>query len=134
MLFSPPVISDPSEAVLIVDDDRMVLEMLAHAFAKFGFKVFRAHNGSEAWNLYNNEKIHLVLTDIQMPEMDGKELSRRIRSCSQHTKIVVMTGGAGDAAMELITDGTADHFFPKPLKISDICSMLPHRPERMQQV
>jgi DNA-binding NtrC family response regulator len=56
-----------------------------------------------------------------MPLMDGKELSKRIRNQSTKTKIAVMTGGETDLASELIQNGIADYFFPKPFDIKSIC-------------
>jgi DNA-binding NtrC family response regulator len=124
MLFCPPATSEPTKSVLIVDDDQMIIELLALVFEKFGLKVFNAKNSFDAWNLYNNEKIDLVLTDIQIPTMDGKELSRRIRNNSAHTKIAVMTGGESDKATELLKDGTVDFFFPKFFNVDNICRIL----------
>ena len=121
MLFAPPTFKGPSKSVLIADDDAMIVDLLAFGFEKHGFKVFKAENGLDAWNLFNNEPVDIVLTDIQMPKMDGKELTIRIRNQSQHTKIAVMTGGEIDVAAELVQAGTADYFFQKPFDIMTIC-------------
>jgi len=121
MLFSPPTFNGPPKSVLIADDDEMIVDLLAFGFEKQGFTVFKAQNGLDALNLFNREQIDFVLTDIQMPEMNGVELSEHIRSQSPVTKIAVMTGGEIDAASKLIRNGTADYFFPKPFDIKSIC-------------
>lgn len=121
MLFAPPIFKGPSKSVLIADDDAMIVDLLAFGFEKHGFKVFKAENGLDAWNLFNNEPVDIVLTDIQMPGINGKELSIRIRNQSPHTKIAVMTGGEIDVAAELVQAGTADYFFPKPFDLKTIC-------------
>ena len=54
-------------------------------------------------------EIDIVLTDIRMPEIDGTELSHRIRNQSPCTKIAVMFGGDADVATELMNNGTVDY-------------------------
>jgi DNA-binding response OmpR family regulator len=90
----------------------------------FGFQVFEVDNGIDAWNTFQKEQIDVVLTDINMPGLDGKELSHRIRNQSPSTIIAVMTGGAYDVATDLIEDGTVNYFFPKPLKLIELCKSL----------
>jgi DNA-binding response OmpR family regulator len=121
MLFSPPTINGTPKAVLIADDDAMIVDLLAFGFEKHGFTVFKAQNGLDALNLFDSEQIDFVLTDIQMPKMDGKELSKRIRNRAPDTKIAVMTGGKIDVASELLQSGTADYFFSKPFDITNVC-------------
>ena len=107
----------------IVDDDRNILEVLALVFNKYGFIVFKAEDGLEAWDLFNNENIDLVLTDIRMPGLDGIELSYRIRQQSPSTIIALMTGEGSDVGTDLMNDGAVDYFFLKPFdfkKVYDI--------------
>lgn len=121
MLFSLPTTNDTPRSVLIADDDSMIVGLLAIGFEKHGFTVFKAENGLDALNLFNSEQVDFVLTGIQMPAMDGEELSKRIRKQSPITKIAVMTGGKVDVASGLIQHGIVDYFFLKPFDIKSIC-------------
>ena len=112
-----------SKSILIVDDDRIIVDVLSIMFKKYGFIVYKAEDGLEAWNIFNNENIDIVLTDIRMPGLDGRELSCRIRNQSPYTKIVVMTGEESDVGSELLNDGTADYFFLKPFDIKNVCKI-----------
>ena len=112
-----------SKSILIVDDDRIIVEVLSVMFKKYGFIVFKAEDGLEAWNIFNNENIDVVLTDIRMPGLDGRELSYQIRNQSPFTKIAVMTGEESDVGTELLNDGTADYFFLKPFDINNVCEI-----------
>lgn len=107
-----------TQSILIVDDNEIILESLFKAFNVFGFNVFKAENGFDAWELFKEWSIDIVLTDIRMPNMDGVELSRLIRNRFPQTTIAVMTGGDPELATGLLNDGTADHFFAKPFNLS----------------
>ena len=129
MLFSSPILTEHLKSILIVDNDGMTVDLLSLGFKRCGFKVYRAENGLDAWNLFNrecmnSENIDFVLTDMQMPGLNGKELSHRIRNTSQATKIAVMSGGGIEVVRELLNEEVADYFFPKPFKIKQICKIL----------
>ncbi|MCZ2992016.1 response regulator, partial [Acinetobacter baumannii] len=66
-------------SILIVDDDKDIIQFINVNLKQEGFKVFSAHNGEEALEIINNNSIQLAILDIMMPQMDGIELCRRIR-------------------------------------------------------
>jgi DNA-binding response OmpR family regulator len=113
-----------SKSILIVDDDGVILDLLSVMFEKYGFKVFKAENGLDGWNLFKNKDIDFVLTDMMMPGLNGKELSHRIRKQSPLVKIGIMTGRETDVVAGLLKDGTVDYFFTKPFDIKNVCMML----------
>jgi DNA-binding response OmpR family regulator len=119
-----PTIDEFSRSILIVDDDRIIVQLLSAIFEKYGFKVFEASDGLEGWQVFNSELIDIVLTDILMPGLTGKELAHRIRKLSPSTKIAMMTGGETEVAAELMNNGKADYFFLKPFDIKSVCEML----------
>ena len=123
-MFLPPKFNASAISILVVDDDSMLVDLISLCFERHGLEVFKAFNGLDAWNLFVNNNIDIVLTDLQMPILNGKELSYRIRNRSAHVKIAVMTGGDNDVAAELLKDGTVDYFFPKPFNIKSICKLL----------
>lgn len=124
LIFSSPVLNASVKSILVVDDDSMLVELISLCFERHGFGVLKAYNGLDAWNFFINNNIDLVLTDLQMPGLSGRDLSRRIRNQSEYVKIAIMTGGENDVAAELLKDGTVDYFFPKPFKIKSICKLL----------
>ena len=124
LIFSSPVLNASVKSILVVDDDSMLVELISLCFERHGFGVLKAYNGLDAWNFFINNNTDLVLTDLQMPGLSGRDLSRRIRNQSEYVKIAIMTGGENDVAAELLKDGTVDYFFPKPFKIKSICKLL----------
>lgn len=124
MLPSTLNLNGSSKSILIVDDDGVILDLLSVMFEKYGFKVFKAENGLDGWNLFKNKDIDFVLTDMMMPGLNGKELSHRIRKQSPLVKIGIMTGRETDVVAGLLKDGTVDYFFTKPFDIKNVCMML----------
>jgi DNA-binding response OmpR family regulator len=117
LILTSPTLNASIKSILVVDDDCMLVELISLFIEKHAFRVFKAYNGLDAWNLFKIEDIDFVLADLQMPGLNGRELSHRIRNHSPFIKIAIMTGGAIDVAAELLKDGTADYFFPKPFNI-----------------
>lgn len=113
-----------SKSILIVDDDEIIVETISTCFEIKGFKVFRANNGLEGWNVFQRELVDIVLTDIKMPGIDGSELASRIQNHSPSTKIAIMTGGHGDVGERLVRDGIANYCFHKPFALSYVCRTL----------
>lgn len=80
--------------VLVVDDDEGVGQIAALILKQKGHDILRASNGLEALMVYSSyrQKIDLVLTDVDMPQMDGIELAARIRARDPSKRILFMSG------------------------------------------
>ena len=100
--------------VLVVDDDVMLRKVLTMDFARRGYRVFSAGNGTEAFELVSTHKFDLVLTDVKMADGDGIELLSRIRGLGGITPIVMFMSGFTDMSVEEAFDLGADAMFPKP--------------------
>jgi two-component system sensor histidine kinase and response regulator WspE len=82
-----------SKEVLLVDDSPLMREKEAHLLEQLGCRVVLAKDGQEAWKLLKRQSFDLVITDLEMPDMDGFELIQRIRGEPQltHTPIMVVS-------------------------------------------
>jgi DNA-binding response OmpR family regulator len=112
------------KSILIIDDDEIIVDLLTTCFEMNGLKVFRAYNGIEGWSVFQKELPYIVLTDIEMPGIDGCELASRIRNHSPYRIVAIMTGGHGEVGENLVRDGIADYRFHKPFALSYVCKML----------
>jgi hypothetical protein len=83
-----------SETVMLVEDEDAVRALASRVLADQGYVVLEARNGREALEILERPEhgIHLVLTDVVMPDMGGLELSRRISGAHPEVRIVFMSG------------------------------------------
>ena len=104
--------------LLIIDDERAILEVLDIFLTSEGYEVITAENGKEGLEIFEKEggSINLVITDIKMPEIEGLEVLRRIKAIDKDTEVIVVTGhGDMDSAIESLKYGASD-FINKPIR------------------
>lgn len=103
--------------VLIVDDDDFALNVLSNTLSRLGYSTIAAHDGAEAMAILRRSDIRLVITDWDMPGMNGLDLCRAIRKedLSGYVFIIMLTGREGaKQRIEGLCTG-ADDFLNKPL-------------------
>ena len=112
--------------VLAVDDDPLALEMLEAVLTQFGYEVAVACNGQEAMEHFRSGLYRLVISDWQMPEMDGIELCKaiRARSTGGYTYFMMLTSKSGTASIVEGLDAGADEFLTKPLQPQELLMRL----------
>ena len=69
--------------VLVIDDDKEIVELLGIYIQNEGYELEKAYNGKEALSKLNTQEIDLVVLDVMMPEMNGYEIIKEIRKDSQ---------------------------------------------------
>ncbi len=102
-----------SETILVVDDERAMLELAQEILAVKGYQVFIANDGSQALTILEKEVVDLVVTDIIMPEMDGYQLAQKIQEKYPDIKIQMVSGFADDRNKD-ISDTTLSNILYKP--------------------
>jgi two-component system, chemotaxis family, chemotaxis protein CheY len=75
------------KTILVVDDFQTTRKVIINALAKFGFKTIEAGDGAEALNLLDGRNVDLLITDFNMPQMDGADLINHMRLKSQYSYI-----------------------------------------------
>jgi CheY-like chemotaxis protein len=105
------------ETILLVEDEPMVRELGVLALSSLGYRVIEASNGVEALNRLQKlgtSAIGLIVTDVVMPEMGGRELAKRARELEPSMRILFSSGYTSDAIehSQLLEEGT--YFLPKP--------------------
>ena len=109
------------ETILIVDDEAITRENLAHSLGKKGYHVITAADGVEAIERLTDTEIGFVLTDLRMHPVDGLEVLARAKRLQPEAEVVVVTGYASvDTAVEAMRRG-AYHYIAKPIQIEELC-------------
>jgi two-component system, NtrC family, sensor kinase len=112
--------------VLIADDSILIRRLVEAAVIDRGHEIISAEDGAAAWTAFEREHPSLVILDWQMPELDGLEVCRRIRSSpwSRDTFVLVVTGRIdGDDVVNALDAGADDYLF-KPFTPSSITARL----------
>jgi CheY-like chemotaxis protein len=88
-----------SETILLAEDDDQLRPLLRNILECYGYRVLEARRGEEAVRVgrAHPDRIHLVLTDVVMPEMSGPELARRLREVRPEVRCLFMSGYSGEA-------------------------------------
>ena len=105
-----------SPNILLVDDDRNLLRVLAYQVGECGYRVISESSPLRAIERFKEESIDLVVTDLRMPEMDGISLLKELRTLRPDLPVIVLTAhGSIDKAVEAVKSGASD-FLSKPFE------------------
>lgn len=120
--------------ILIVDDEEEIVFTLKKHIELEGYTVDAAYSGIEALNKVKNEKYHIVLTDIVMPEMDGVELLKEIKRYDALAQVIMMTGySTMDKTLSCLEYGANDYVL-KPFKsIEQVISILDYSVQKLER-
>ncbi len=110
--------------VLIIDDEKDILDSLSGILEDEGFSVSKAADGKEGLAIFERETPDVVLLDVWMPELDGIQVLKKIRARKNDAKVVVISGhGTISTAVEAVKMGAYD-FLEKPLSIDKILEVV----------
>ncbi len=112
--------------VLVVDDEKAIVQMLSINLKNFGFKVFAAYGGYEALDILQHEKIDVILLDIMMPNIDGIETCNLIKQNPETRAIPVIIVSAKTQVEDRVLglNNGADDYIIKPFDILELKSRI----------
>lgn len=111
-----------SETILVVEDEELVRSMARRTLEREGYRVFEAANGIEglAAALRLGEELDLLLTDIVMPEMGGRELASKLREARPEVSILFMSGYTHERDEHQDSGELVSHFLHKPFTLREL--------------
>ena len=112
--------SSQSSRILLVDDEVAHLKTLERVFTREGYQVVTAEGGEAALDIFRSEEISLVITDLMMPDIDGMDLLKLVKTLKPETEVILMTAfGTVERAVQGMREGAYD-FISKPIKRQNI--------------
>jgi two-component system cell cycle sensor histidine kinase/response regulator CckA len=112
-----------AETILLVEDDPNVLALTAEVLEGLGYRVLRAASGDEGLRAAAGTEapIHLLLTDVIMPRMGGRELAARLTASHAEARVLFVSGYTPDTALLAGAEEARIAFLPKPYSVSELC-------------
>ena len=105
------------QTILVVDDDHHQRDLIADLLAPIGFNVLQAENALQGFKQLQENDIDLVLMDVQMPEMNGWEMVKKIRELHYQIPVLMVSANARDAEYNLQAEGYHNGYIAKPVNL-----------------
>lgn len=100
--------------ILLIDDDRSLLDVLALSFEDEGYSVLCAYDGEAGWLKFRNEKPDIIVSDVNMPKLDGLSFCRRLRQDGYDLPLILLTSRDNEIDEALGLELGADDYVAKP--------------------
>lgn len=110
--------------LLLADDDQTIVESLTPFLERAGFHVIVASDGAEALDKVQSHKPELVILDVLMPRLDGREVLRRIRKLNLWTPVILLTQVGGAVERALALEEGADDYLNKPFEPHELLARI----------
>ncbi|WP_017753452.1 response regulator transcription factor [Calidifontibacillus oryziterrae] len=113
-----------AKKVLVVDDEHNLRETIGSYLRNEGYEIVEASNGTIAVQLIKDNKIDMVLLDIMMPEMDGYQALREIRSIQKKIPVIMLTAKTDEVDKLLGLEMGADDYITKPFSMRELAARI----------
>jgi CheY-like chemotaxis protein len=111
--------------ILIAEDNLVNQKIAIKLLAKLGYQPAIANNGKEALEMVSNDQYDLILMDVQMPEMNGMEATRMIRTCLQTQPVIIaMTANVMQGDRDSCIQSGMDDYMSKPIEVPELLRQL----------
>lgn len=107
-------------SILVVEDDKNLLKLMCAALKRSGYMPYKAADGYEALDVMDKVSVDLIISDIMMPNMDGYELTREIRSAGLEMPVLMVTAKESFGDKRIGFQSGADDYMVKPINIDEM--------------
>jgi two-component system cell cycle sensor histidine kinase/response regulator CckA len=121
---APPRDVTGQDTILLVEDEDAVRSFAARALRMRGYHVLEASGGEEALEIVKagGQEIHLLITDVVMPNMDGPTMVRHVKQLKPNLAVIFMSGYAEEAFRRNDQNSEDIHFLPKPFGLKQLAA------------
>jgi signal transduction histidine kinase/CheY-like chemotaxis protein len=120
--------------ILLADDNSVNQQVALRLLNRLGYRVDVVANGLEVLASLTRQNYDVILMDVQMPEMDGLEATRKLRSgWAKHPLVIAMTAGVSDTERQACVDAGMDDYISKPLRIENLAQTLESQWDKRSQ-
>lgn len=111
-------------SLLVAEDEKELLDYISEYLQLFFVKVYTAKNGKEAYEIYKDKKPDIIITDINMPSLDGLSLISRIRDEDKETRIVIMSAHSEEEKLLKAVELHLETYLIKPISVEKLKDIL----------
>jgi len=114
------------EKILIIDDEENLVDLISNILKHEGFVTVSAYNGKDGLEKAKQEKPHIIILDIMMPQMDGFEVLKRLKEYEETKDIpvIMLTAKTEDSAVIESWRKGAEFYIPKPFEIEEVLHVI----------
>lgn len=112
-----------AKKILVVDDEAQIIRVMRHILSAHQFEIRTASDGEAAFELFQDWQPDLVITDLQMPNVDGLQLCRKLRASTDIPIIVLSVRDEEQTIVEAL-DAGADDYVTKPFSIDELMARI----------
>lgn len=105
--------------ILVVDDDREIVNAITINLQNEGYEVLKAYDGLQALDIINNQEVHLIILDVMMPKLDGLSTTLKIRA-ERNIPIIILSAKSEDTDKILGLSMGADDYVTKPFNSMEL--------------
>jgi DNA-binding response OmpR family regulator len=120
------VTNKPSKTILVVDDEKDLVDLITYNLQRNGYGVLSAHNGNDALDIAQRERPDLVVLDLMLPGLDGTEVARRLKADSRTASVPIVMLTAKGEETDVVVGLTlgADDYVTKPFSMKILLARL----------
>jgi len=110
--------------ILAVDDQAVILDLLVGMCQSLGYKILTARDGEEGLKVFEKHRPDVVITDLAMPRMSGRELASRIKAISPETPVILITGWGVAVDEDKMKRSGIDYILRKPFRLEQLSELI----------
>ena len=110
------------ESILLVDDEEMIIDVSQQMLKMLGYRVYTARSGAEALTAYQqlHDCIDIVILDLMMPDMDGKDVYKRLQEMDPDVAVLFASGYDLDSESDEVASLNCEGFIQKPFNLKKL--------------